>query len=268
MSYAVSLAQSPEVRTSGSFADPSPKLQWAQPRDLYQGQLYHHSGKAILDGKRYDFEPWDLVIFPPSALCEVIRDGDGVHVYNYFTFVPCEMDRDRVSLPVLSRLGHEGPVWDQTFRKGLNRQILSRTSIQATVYALLWSISQPESRVPANVFVERAEELMRSRLSEPLRIAEIAAEVGISQSQLARLFIQAHGLTPLQFLLDERARLARRLLSQTTIPIKQVARSCGLPDPHAFNRFVNDRLGSSPRKVRAARGEVDIYRVHSPRKDL
>lgn len=253
----------PEVRTSGAFGDDSDRLEWVQPGDLFQGQLYHHAGTIYVNGLAIPFEPWDLVIVPPNSRCQVIRRGQGTHVYDYFTFVPTSGERDIVAIPLLSRLGEEGKFWDVNFRRALNRQILSRTSIQVVVSSLLWAISQPSAMATGNVFVEQAEALIHDRLSTRLRIRSLAKELSISQSQLNRLFLAEHGQTSMQYIRDQRAQLAQRLLSQTTIPIKQVAAACGFPDLHAFNRFVRDRLGASPRAVRISRGEVDIYRTRS-----
>jgi AraC-like DNA-binding protein len=257
----MSLATMPEVRTSGAFGDDSDRLEWVQPRDLYQGQLYHHAGTIYVNGLAIPFEPWDLVIVPPNSRCQVIRQGSGTHVYDYFTFVPFQCEQDVMAIPMLSRLGEEGKFWDANLRRALNRQILSRTSVQVVVASLLWAISQPAAMATGNVFVEQAEAVIQDRLHTGLRVSLLAKDLSISQSQLNRLFLSEHGQTPMQYIRDQRAQLAQRLLSQSTMPIKQIAVACGFPDLHAFNRFVRDRLGASPRAVRLSRGEVDIYRA-------
>jgi AraC-like DNA-binding protein len=252
----------PEVRTSGSFANEAERLTWVQPRDVWQGLLFRHYGTFSLNGLSFPIEPFDLVVVPPGAYCDVHRVGMDVYLYDYFSFAPVSSERDQVALPTKTNLGNEGYFWEMNFRKALNRIQTSRTSVQVVVTALLWAVAEPAHHAERNVHIEEAERLIEDRLGSPLRIGAIAKELHLSQSQLARLFLSVHGRTPLQFVRDRRAQLAHRLLTQSTVPIKQVASQCGMPDLHAFNRFVRQRLGASPRDVRANRSKaVDIYRA-------
>jgi AraC-like DNA-binding protein len=259
--YKVSLAAQPEIRTNGSFGDDSETLNWVQPQDLWQALLLHHPGTFSVNGYSFSIHPFDLVIVPPGSRCEIVRSGSDTYVYDYFTFVPVESEADVVALPLHTNLGEEGRFWDLNFRRGLQRLQLSRTSARAVAYSMLWAVAQPVSSAFQNVFVEAAEKLIESRLHEPLKISEIAAELGVSQSQLGRLFMAEHGRSLKSYQREQRAKLAHRLLSQSTMPIKQVAASCGIGNVHTFNRFVREWFGVSPRTVRAARGNLDVYRV-------
>lgn len=260
--YLCSLASLPELRTSGSFANEGQRLTWVQPKDAWQGLLFRHDGTFSMNSYTFRFEPFDLVIVPPGVHCEVNRVGMDIYLYDYFTFTPVESERDLVALPLKTNLGDEGYFWEMNFRKALNRVQLSRTSVQVVVGALLWAVAEPGHQVERNLHVEKAEQLIEEQLCTALRIGAIAKELHVSQSQLNRLFLAVHGRTPSQFLRDRRSQLAHRLLTETTLPIKAIARDCGIPDLHAFNRFVRLRLGHSPRDIRSNRAAVlDIYRA-------
>jgi len=164
-----------------------------------------------------------------------------------------------VSLPVKTSLGEEGQFWDLNFRKGLHHLQLTRTFVYAVTYALLWSIAEPSHFASRNVFVEAAEKIVEDNLDQDLKVRDLAKSVHLSASQLNRLFLIEHGMTPMQFVRSKRAQLAHRLLTQSTMPIKQVATQCGLADIHSFNRFIRDRLGASPRDVRRNRPQADLF---------
>jgi len=263
--FRASLAELPEVRTSGSFAHEQKRLEWVQPPDLWQGLLYRHEGTFYHNGYALRVGPFDLVIVPPGSRCAVDCRGDDTFVYDYFGFRPVSVDSDVVGLPLLSRLGSGGSFWDSEFRKSLNKLQFSRTHVRWLVGTLLWSVSQPAARLTRNIYVEHAELLIEQRISEHLRVSAVARELSISQSQLSRLFVLEHGRTPMQYIRDRRAQLANALLTTTTEPIKSVASKCGFPDVHRFNRFVRDRLGASPRAVRKGNVIVDVYRVEEYR---
>jgi AraC-like DNA-binding protein len=250
-----------EVRTLGAFGHHETRLEWVQPVDLWQGILYRYPGRFSLNGFSFDFVDSDLVVVPPRSRCRVDCEGADVYIYSYFTFCPMDSNRDLVALPVRSSLGAEGDFWDLNFRKGLNHLQLTKTPAHAVVFALLWSIAQPSHFSVRNVFVEEAEKFIGANIGNQLSIEKIAKAVHLSASHLNRLFMQEHGRTPMQFVRDQRAHLAHKLLTETTVPIKQIATECGLSDLHVFNRFVRERLGSSPREVRRARPEIDIFRT-------
>lgn len=161
-------------------------------------------------------------------------------------------------LQPLTRFGEEGKFWELNLRRALNRLYLSGAWVKTVQHAMLWAASNAYERLERNPYVDAAERIIEERLDKPVRIAEIAAELGISQSQLSRQFFEEHGTTPMQFILDRRAERASRLLTKTRTPIKQVAASCGYPNAHAFNRFVRNRLGASPRMIRGTKRQLDF----------
>ena len=151
-------------------------------------------------------------------------------------------------------------------RKALNRIQFSRTSAHSVAWSLLWSVAQSEHVALRSVYTEQAEKLIEDRIGEKLLVSELCRELSISQSQLTRLFLHELGRTPHQYIKDRRAHHAHRLLTRTTVAIKQVAANCGIPNVHQFNRFIRDRYGESPRALRQNRGVVDLYRVGDLRK--
>lgn len=256
-----SLAEPLEIRTCGAFADEAPAQSWAQPRDLFQALLLENAGIFSVNGLTLDVEANDLVIVPPGSQNEVTWSDEGAKTIVYFTFRASDNPQDEVALPLHSKLGAEGQVWNVNLRRGLSRLQTSRTSAHIVAKAMLWAVAQPAPRHERNVYVAEAEKLVADGLTGPIKIERLAKQVGISQGQLSRLFVQVHGKTPLQYIRDVRAELAHRLLTTTTTPLKQVGAACGYPNPHHFNRFVRGRLGASPRAVRNNQVQMDMFRV-------
>jgi AraC family transcriptional regulator len=97
-----------------------------------------------------------------------------------------------------------------------------------------------------------ARELMETRLSEPLPVAELASATGLSASQFTRRFRASTGKSPHQFLLQLRLDHARRLLRTTTVPIADVAVRCGFSHQEHLTRVMRDKLGTTPAAFRRA----------------
>jgi AraC family transcriptional regulator, transcriptional activator FtrA len=65
------------------------------------------------------------------------------------------------------------------------------------------------------------------RLHEPLDVAAMARHASVSPRTFARRFREETGTTPLQWLLGQRVREARRLLEETDLPIDAIAWQAG-----------------------------------------
>ena len=75
--------------------------------------------------------------------------------------------------------------------------------------------------------LKRACEWMESRLAEPLRIPDLARELGMSPAHFARAFHHAAGEPPHRHLLHLRAARARALLAERDRPLAEIALETG-----------------------------------------
>ncbi len=91
-----------------------------------------------------------------------------------------------------------------------------------------------------------------ARLDQPLTLADLAREANLSPRTLARRFHATLATTPLQWLLDQRIRLAQQLLETTQEPIERIARLAGLGSPQNMRRKFISVAGKSPQSYRRA----------------
>ncbi len=103
---------------------------------------------------------------------------------------------------------------------------------------------------PATVArVAQVVERLQRDFAEPLRIADLAREAGLSIAQLERLVTQLYRLTPRQLL--ARARLDGALaLLPGAHSIAEIAHACGYADHSAFARQFRRSTGLSPTEYR------------------
>ncbi len=89
-------------------------------------------------------------------------------------------------------------------------------------------------------------------LTADLSVEALAARVGMSPRNFARVFRQKLGMTPAVFV--ERARLdaSRRLLEQTTLGIEEIARASGFALAETLRRVFARNLATSPTAYRRA----------------
>jgi LacI family transcriptional regulator len=103
--------------------------------------------------------------------------------------------------------------------------------------------------------VANAIHFMRSNLSERIGISAIAELCATSRRTLERKFLESIGRTPLQELRRLRVERATRLLLNTDLELKEVARSSGLIHVQRLAKLVKEETGLSPARLRRSRAE-------------
>jgi AraC family transcriptional regulator, regulatory protein of adaptative response / DNA-3-methyladenine glycosylase II len=83
-------------------------------------------------------------------------------------------------------------------------------------------------------------------------VADIAARLGVSDRHLRRIFFAEHGVTPLQYLQTRRLLLAKQLLTDTQMPVAQIALSSGFRSLRRFNAAFVDGYRMNPTRLRRA----------------
>lgn len=98
--------------------------------------------------------------------------------------------------------------------------------------------------------IERAVAIIADRFSGPLEVAEIAAEVGLSVSQLNRRFRAQFQVPPSEYLQRVRVDRASRLLAETDTPILDVALRTGFFDQAHLTRTFRRWMEMTPNEFR------------------
>ena len=91
---------------------------------------------------------------------------------------------------------------------------------------------------------------MERNLENPLPLADVAREAGLSQRQLERLFRTHTGVTAVQYYLGSRLDRARSLVTQTEMPLLAVAVACGFSSQEYFARAYREHFGLQPSRDR------------------
>jgi len=83
---------------------------------------------------------------------------------------------------------------------------------------------------PRHVHFSRLQAVLNhihANLAEDLSAQTLAARADVSLAHFSRIFRDAMGVAPHRYVLASRLALARRLLTQSTLPISRVAEECG-----------------------------------------
>ncbi|MBO4164115.1 GlxA family transcriptional regulator [Micromonospora antibiotica] len=110
-------------------------------------------------------------------------------------------------------------------------------------------IERPVPRSPASG-TAATREWARQQLHEPVTLRELAAHARMSVRTFTRHFRSETGLSPAQWLLQQRTDHARLLLETTDLTVDQVARRAGFGTTAALRQHLHTRIGVSPSTYR------------------
>ena len=99
-------------------------------------------------------------------------------------------------------------------------------------------------------FISLNVEYIENNYSYDIKISDIARHVGIDRTYLYRIFMEEEQLSPKQYLMQHRIRIATQMLSSASYTITEIAFSCGFKDSPSFCNHFKKQVGISPRKFR------------------
>ena len=97
---------------------------------------------------------------------------------------------------------------------------------------------------------QAAASLMEDRTLDEAGLDSVAAQLGITDRHLRRAFGAEFGVSPVQFAQTQRLLLAKRLLTDTVLPLTEVAYASGFGSVRRFNALFKQRYRLQPGQLR------------------
>ncbi len=99
----------------------------------------------------------------------------------------------------------------------------------------------------AQLIVQRLQE---GQIDQRAGLEEIADQFELSSRQIRRIVQKELGVPPIQLLLTRRLLLAKQLLTETALPMTEIAFASGFSSLRRFNDAFNRRYGMAPTRLR------------------
>jgi AraC family transcriptional regulator len=154
----------------------------------------------------------------------------------------------RIARSMLSEIGVEkvghGAMLDALVRQLVIHLLRSHLTVRKSTRIELSRAGPVDRRL------RRAIEFMHDNYGRELALEEIASAAYLSEYHFARLFKQITGVTPHVYLANLRLEHARRLLSETSLPISEIATRVGYQSQSHFTKIFKSVTGVTPRLYR------------------
>jgi AraC-like DNA-binding protein len=192
------------------------------------------------DGHSLDGKPrsWTMLFFEPRIACHILADGQSNSIP---TLRPTVRDRGqairfRRLFNAVTDPQPDALRMDQEFVTTLAHAFRHHAS-----HRPLRSLGQPS--------IHRIVKIIDREPERPLSLQAMADMAGVSRFHLLRVFSQVTGATPHAYILQQRVRLARRLLAAGQ-ELGQASADSGFADQSHMTRAFVRQLGMTPARYR------------------
>lgn len=132
------------------------------------------------------------------------------------------------------------------------------------------SSSQSEAALPPSAVIsahdlallERAVKFIEINYSKEITLEDIVTFSRSNHTTLTALFKKKYGTTPFKYLLTYRIEIAKKQVSFTSVPLKNIATQCGFKTVQHFARIFKNYVGETPASYRQRTVAERIRKFH------
>lgn len=224
------------------------------------------AGRIGISDRVIRLQPGDAVLFAPGASQDYATDPEIGHWHlRWAHFQPRPHWRPWLLWPQVApkvgihRIGDvTGTPVDSASQRMLTARPLAGRgwediAMNALEEMLLWIFRLTTTTHGAGVDarIQQAAQYLAAHPQEPFRLSKVAADCGLSPSRFSHLFKAELGITPQRFSENLRLEFARHLLTQTNLPVAEIATEVGFADPLYFSRRYRAMFGHAPTTAKA-----------------
>ncbi|WP_420387152.1 helix-turn-helix domain-containing protein [Roseivirga sp.] len=238
------------------------------------------TGKKVMhlrDYSAFDFLPGESLILPSSEVMCI--DFPEAHMNNPTRCLAMTIDEDRIRNVINDMNEHMPKADDALWRfTDYNFHFTNEVAINQIIQKLMFLFTEnhPAKDLFVNmslkelivrllqtetrkIYSEKAISMsssnrlafviayIRENLHEPLTIEELSEKVCMSPSHFHRVFKNEMGISPVNFINNERIKLAESMLKDPAVRIKEVYMACGFNSLSYFNRMFKRQHNLSPK---------------------
>ena len=154
-----------------------------------------------------------------------------------------------------------GPVPElalRIYRESRIKDSVAPVIVEGLMLELLGHASRSLIKTPVRPpsWLTQTRDLLHAQFNHPLNLVDIATTVGVHPTHLARTFKKHYRTTVGEYLRRLRLDWAMRQLTETEIPIAEIALAAGFYDQSHFSHLFKQHSGFTPAEFRASQAQL------------
>ena len=139
------------------------------------------------------------------------------------------------------------------YRRGILLEFLA-LAIEAANEKTSKRFRAPDS--PDRVYIDRAIQFIHYNYAT-IRVRDIVKYIGFTRSYFTSLFKKRTGQSPQEYLMQYRLKIACQQLTETALPVREIAAQVGYENQMTFSKIFKNAYGISPTEYRRRGGETE-----------
>jgi len=260
---------SPRVLTAALFYQGAnmPKGHRVQERIVYDYEfelIVYSNGSQIIDDKCYDVKQGDIIFRKPGQYTQGImpyscylvcidllnntgKSSKGYYVYNKQEYQNYYINPIIEKIPTIyhpANMEKSLNIFDSIFKEYITPSPAADLSLKANVLNLIYYLYQDSteslinntmSLSPHFSALKKVIEHIKNNLEQKLLLNDLAKIANISPHHFHKIFSNAIGMTPNEFITKHRLDKAKALLSKTNYSVAEIAVLCGFENAPYFS---------------------------------
>jgi len=230
----------------------------------YFGIAYFIAGQIkydFSDGSSFLTEPGDIIFFNPFGAyigtavktcehftinfsIETISESENA-INDIFKGKSYLIQRETTNSYIEELFNETAEAWKL---KSVNYLLKIKSTLYKILYFVLKQYNASEDTSYKNNMIHSVINYINQHFTESINIQSLAKIGNISISHFHRIFFEATGKTPSDYINDKKIEYAKELLQNSEFSIKQIAYSCGFADCNYFCRFFKKHLLITPKE--------------------
>lgn len=250
------------------------------------GYCHEGSGKININGDLHSFSKGDISIIFKNQLHFPKSDKENPSTWSFICLDPVKLLKDigieELSYIVeLSTSGYQNkhiysqkeyPELNQCFLQILNELEHKKNHYKTAVKSLIWNFFILFGRASEEYVEKSVDESCKESLlkiipalnyistfyMKPTSVDALAQKCNLSTSHFRKLFKQAIGVSPLEYMLQTKIKMASLLLRDTNMSVLDISFEVGFESLSSFNRHFRAYMRTTPTAFRKKQNGQDI----------
>lgn len=189
----------------------------------------------------------DRLIAPESSsvyqkYVQPILRCDGLSYVIFRREIPWQAEINGLLGELYRCAGEQGDCYEMAVQRGLSR-------IFEQIYLRLDALPKQEisrMQIAAQARIQQMQAHIHAHYAQRVTLDDIAAAANVSRSEANRCFNAYMGCSPIEALTRYRLSMARRLMRETALPLREISARCGFNSESYFYRCFRRVYGHSP----------------------
>lgn len=200
----------------------------------------------VINGTEYELQENDIIFLPPGTLRQ--RKPLNVHVkyvsFNFLAedsadfpferYIPNAISRDIRSMMELFAQEHISPFYH------------SKEKAICILNYILYDLFDMQQLKSNNAHITRALQFIRENLTKPLTLSSVSEHLHLSKEYTASLFKKEVGKTVVEYIHEERMRIAKSMIAEGDWELREIAERLGYENYGYFVRLFKKHFHTTP----------------------